>query len=220
MATPTSNGQVAEATASRRQWLGCERPKTCVSPCAPRRSTTSTDSPRPRSPRASGCRGPTAGRLIARAKARGLVRIEVVVPPTLQDDLHADEERELEAALRADRGRRHRTWHRPGARPTRRVRQRRPCRRRLLMRRLSADDVLGFTWGPEQVAVATALAPGVASCRVGRPDSTARCPPRPTRPAWSSSSVAARTCCAPTPCGCPRRCTPTRRRWSRCAATR
>ena len=33
------------------------------------------------------------------------------------------------------------------------------------MRRLSADDVLGFTWGPEQVAVATSLAPGVASCR-------------------------------------------------------
>ena len=39
---------------------------------------------------------PTAGRLIARAKARGLVRIEVVVPPDMRDDLHADEERELE----------------------------------------------------------------------------------------------------------------------------
>ena len=34
---------------------------------------------------------PTAGRLVARAKANGLVRIEVVVPPTLRDDLHADE---------------------------------------------------------------------------------------------------------------------------------
>src|SRR6478752_2577863 len=39
---------------------------------------------------------PTAGRLVARAKARGLVRIDVVVPPDLRDDLHADEERELE----------------------------------------------------------------------------------------------------------------------------
>src|SRR5438309_1118842 len=39
---------------------------------------------------------PTAGRLVARAKAKGLVRIEVVVPPMLQDDLHASEERELE----------------------------------------------------------------------------------------------------------------------------
>jgi deoxyribonucleoside regulator len=33
------------------------------------------------------------------------------------------------------------------------------------MRRLAPDDVLGFTWGPEQVAVADALTPGVASCR-------------------------------------------------------
>jgi deoxyribonucleoside regulator len=39
---------------------------------------------------------PTAGRLVARAKAKGLVRIEVVVPPDMSDDLHADEERELE----------------------------------------------------------------------------------------------------------------------------
>ena len=39
---------------------------------------------------------PTAGRLVARAKANGLVRIEVVVPPDRLDDLHADEEHELE----------------------------------------------------------------------------------------------------------------------------
>src|ERR1700675_5082090 len=39
---------------------------------------------------------PTAGRLIARAKLNGLVRIEVVVPPDMRDDLHAGEERELE----------------------------------------------------------------------------------------------------------------------------
>src|ERR1700704_4073753 len=39
---------------------------------------------------------PTAGRLVARAKAKGLVRIEVVVPPDMSDDLHADEEREPE----------------------------------------------------------------------------------------------------------------------------
>src|SRR4029077_15242955 len=39
---------------------------------------------------------PTAGRLVARAKANGLVRIEVVVPPDLRHHLHADEERALE----------------------------------------------------------------------------------------------------------------------------
>ena len=94
---------------------------------------------------------PTAGRLIARAKAKGLVRIEVVVPPTLKDDLHAEEERRLEktfglteAVVAGHLGR---------------------AAAALLMRRLSEDDVLGFTWGPEQVATVTALSPGVASCR-------------------------------------------------------
>ncbi|MDF2829586.1 MAG: transcriptional regulator with sigma factor-related N-terminal domain [Mycobacterium sp.] len=95
---------------------------------------------------------PTAGRLIARAKANGLVRIEVVVPPTLKDDLHAEEERLLEdrfgiteAVVTGHLGR---------------------ASAALLMRRLAHDDVLGFTWGPEQVAAVSALSPGVASCRV------------------------------------------------------
>ena len=94
---------------------------------------------------------PTAGRLVAKAKANGLVRIEIVVPACLSEDLHSDEERALEqrfglteAVVAADAGR-------AGA--------------ALLMRRIAADDVLGFTWGPEQVGVATALVPGVASCR-------------------------------------------------------
>ena len=109
---------------------------------------------------------PTAGRLVQRAKAKGLVRIEVVVPPTLQDSLHADEERELEARFGLtevvvtghgiDVGA-------PG-RPAVFASVGRAAAA-LLMRRLSADDVLGFTWGPEQVAVATALVPGVASCQ-------------------------------------------------------
>jgi len=95
---------------------------------------------------------PTAGRLVARARAKGLVRIEVVVPPTMKDDLHAEEERLLEeryglteAVVSGHLGR---------------------ASAALLMRRLSEDDVLGFTWGPEQVAAVTALTPGVASCRV------------------------------------------------------
>ena len=41
---------------------------------------------------------PTAGRLVARAKSKGLVRIEVVVPPNERDNLHADEEAALESA--------------------------------------------------------------------------------------------------------------------------
>lgn len=109
---------------------------------------------------------PTAGRLIARAKAKGLVRIEVVVPPTLQDSLHAEEERELE--LRFELTEAVVAGHgidvgAPG-RPNVFASVGRAAAA-LLMRRLSADDVLGFTWGPEQVAVVTALVPGVASCR-------------------------------------------------------
>lgn len=109
---------------------------------------------------------PTAGRLIARAKAKGLVRIEIVVPPTLQDSLHADEERELEAkfglteVVVAGHGM---DIGAPG-RPAVYASVGRAAAA-LLMRRLSADDVLGFTWGPEQVAVVQALVPGVASCR-------------------------------------------------------
>ena len=109
---------------------------------------------------------PTAGRLIARAKAKGLVRIDVVVPPDLRDDLHADEERELEQRFGLTEA--VVTGHgidvgAPG-RPAAFASVGRAAAA-LLMRRLTPNDVLGFTWGPEQVAVATAMAPGVASCR-------------------------------------------------------
>jgi deoxyribonucleoside regulator len=109
---------------------------------------------------------PTAGRLVARAKSKGLVRIEVVVPPDIRDDLHADEERELELrfglteAVVAGHGIDIGAPGRPAAFAS--VGR---AAAALLMRRLSPTDVLGFTWGPEQVAVAAALAPGVASCR-------------------------------------------------------
>jgi deoxyribonucleoside regulator len=109
---------------------------------------------------------PTAGRLVARAKAKGLVRIEVVVPADLRDNLHDDEERELEhrfgltEAVVAGHGVDVGAPGRPAAFAS--VGRAAVA---LLMRRLNADDVLGFTWGPEQVAVANALTPGVASCR-------------------------------------------------------
>ena len=109
---------------------------------------------------------PTAGRLVARAKAKGLVRIDVVVPSDMRDDLHADEERELEQryslteAVVAGHGIDVGATGRPAAYAS--VGR---AAAALLMRRLSPNDVLGFTWGPEQVAVADALSPGVASCR-------------------------------------------------------
>ncbi|MGH3677542.1 MAG: sugar-binding transcriptional regulator [Mycobacterium sp.] len=109
---------------------------------------------------------PTAGRLVARAKAKGLVRIEVVVPPDMRDNLHADEERELELrfglteAVIAGHGVDVGAPGRPAAFAS--VGR---AAATLLMRRLASTDVMGFTWGPETVAVATALSPGVASCR-------------------------------------------------------
>lgn len=109
---------------------------------------------------------PTAGRLVARAKAKGLVRIEVVVPPNLRDGLHADEERELELrfglteAVVAGSGIDVGAPGRPGAYAS--VGR---AAAALLSRRLTPTDVMGFTWGPETVAVATAMSPGVASCR-------------------------------------------------------
>ena len=109
---------------------------------------------------------PTAGRLIARAKSKGLVRIDVVVPSDMRDDLHADEERELEhrfgltEAVVAGHGVDVGAPGRPAAFAS--VGR---AAAALLTRRLSPTDVLGFTWGPEQVAVATALTPGMASCK-------------------------------------------------------
>ena len=87
----------------------------------------------------------------------------------MRDDLHADEERELERrfglteAVVAGHGIDVGAPDGPAA-----FASVGPRRGALLMRRLQPEDVLGFTWGPEKVAVATALAPGVASCRVGR----------------------------------------------------
>ena len=109
---------------------------------------------------------PTAGRLLSRAKSDGLVRIEVVVPPDAGDDLHAGEERELEdrfgltEAVVAGRG----VDVGPSSGPSAFAGVGRGAAA-LLARRLSPGDTMGFTWGPEQVAVAAALAPGVAVCR-------------------------------------------------------
>jgi deoxyribonucleoside regulator len=111
---------------------------------------------------------PTAGRLVARAKTHGLVRIEIVVPADLREDLHAEEERALEdrfgltEAVVAGHGvdvdvdslSRPEAFASVGR-----------AAATLLSRRLSPGDTLGFTWGPENVAVARALTNGMASCR-------------------------------------------------------
>lgn len=106
---------------------------------------------------------PTVGRLIARARRSGLVRVVFDIPDHLAASVHTDLERSLEkkygldevvvvedevdyrnAAAMAALGR---------------------AAADVLTRRLRADDVLGFTWGPETVAVADAVSRRQASCR-------------------------------------------------------
>lgn len=109
---------------------------------------------------------PTAGRLIARARANGLVRITVTPPPHLRDDLHADLERALEerfgltevivVGVRVD-----------DTGPVHSAASFTALGRAaaaLLTRRLRPTDTLGFTWGPETIAAAQALPSGTATC--------------------------------------------------------
>ncbi|MFD6896942.1 sugar-binding transcriptional regulator [Rhodococcus sp. NPDC060086] len=108
----------------------------------------------------------TAGRLVARARSHGLVRIEVMPPPHLRDDLHADIERALEdrfglteavvvGARVDDRG--------PVDNSASFTALGRAAAS-LLTRRLEPSDTLGFTWGPETIAVAQAIPTGIATC--------------------------------------------------------
>ncbi|OZE83668.1 MarR family transcriptional regulator [Rhodococcus sp. 15-649-1-2] len=104
---------------------------------------------------------PTAGRLVAKARALGLVTIEINVPDELQGTVHADIERDLERTFGltealvvpdvidgTDRG--YGSLGRAAA--------------AVLSRRLASTDTLGFTWGPETVAVAHSLKSRGAKC--------------------------------------------------------
>ena len=88
------------------------------------------------------------------------------MPPDLRDDLHAEEERELEQrfglteAVVAGHG-----VDVEGTRGARRIRQRRPRSGGIADAAAIAHRHHGIHLGPEQVAVATALTPGVAACR-------------------------------------------------------
>lgn len=109
---------------------------------------------------------PTAGRLVARARAQGLVRIEVAVPEALRENLHADTERALEehfglveavvVGTRVD-----------DTGPVEKASSFGALGRAaaaLVTRRIRPTDSLGFTWGPETVAFAQSLPVGVATC--------------------------------------------------------
>lgn len=104
---------------------------------------------------------PTAGRLIARARAQGMVRIEISAPDELRDAVHTELEGALErafglteavvlGALGGDES--------PGDQALGRAAA------SVLVRRLQPRDTLGFTWGPETVAIARSLRPRATRC--------------------------------------------------------
>ncbi|MEU1981012.1 sugar-binding domain-containing protein [Nocardia sp. NPDC019395] len=104
---------------------------------------------------------PTVGRLIARARAQGLVRIEIGVPDDLSATVYTELERELEqifdlteAVVISDV---------PDGLPFGYQALGRAAAG-VLARRLHPRDTLGFTWGPETVAMAQALGPRSARC--------------------------------------------------------
>ncbi|MBY4572738.1 sugar-binding transcriptional regulator [Gordonia paraffinivorans] len=110
---------------------------------------------------------PTAGRLVARARAQGLVQVTVSAPPHLSASIHTDLERRVEEAFGLDEvlvidevadgsttG--NAALGRAGA--------------SVLTRRIQPSDTFGFTWGPEQVAVADALGASSSCERVVQMD--------------------------------------------------
>ncbi|MEV6770061.1 sugar-binding domain-containing protein [Nocardia sp. NPDC051030] len=103
----------------------------------------------------------TAGRLVARARAQGLVRIEITLPGELRDTVHTELEHELEQRFGLTEAR---VVGAPGGdeAPGDHVLGRAAAE--VLVRRLQPHDVLGFTWGPETVAIAKALRARATRC--------------------------------------------------------
>ena len=104
---------------------------------------------------------PTAGRLIARARDRGVVRIDVGLPGDAEAPVYAALESELESAF--DLREVVVVPNAPdneGATLTRLG----TAAADLLARRLSSSDRLGLAWGATMAAMTDALPSGVASC--------------------------------------------------------
>ncbi|MGU3294138.1 sugar-binding transcriptional regulator [Williamsia sp. M5A3_1d] len=105
---------------------------------------------------------PTAGRLVARARAQGLVTVTVAAPAGVGTSIHPETERAVETAFGLDEvfimdspadgtASGDAALGRAGS--------------SVLARRINPTDTLAFTWGPEQVAVADGLSHRTASCR-------------------------------------------------------
>lgn len=109
----------------------------------------------------------TAGRLVARARARGLVRVVFDVPAHLATSMRTDVEEQLErrfgidevVLVEDDLGDSATTA------PASALAALGRATAEALTRRLRPHDTLGFTWGPETVALADAVSGRSATCR-------------------------------------------------------
>ena len=104
---------------------------------------------------------PTAGRLISRARAQGLVRIEIRIPEELHESLNPDLERDLEKKFGIDEVLVSST-HIDDDDPRYDVLGRAAAA--VLIRRVQPAHTIGFTWGPETVAVADHLSGRTGRC--------------------------------------------------------
>ncbi|PXW32246.1 UNVERIFIED_CONTAM: DeoR family transcriptional regulator [Williamsia faeni] len=104
----------------------------------------------------------TAGRLIARARAQGLVRVVVDAPPHLAGSIHTEEERILEKLFGLDEAL---IIDQPADGSAAGNAALGRAAASALVRRLKPGDTLGFTWGPETVATADSIGPRAATCK-------------------------------------------------------
>ncbi|RJO75563.1 MarR family transcriptional regulator [Nocardia panacis] len=106
---------------------------------------------------------PTAGRLVSRARAQGMVRVEIGITDAWRFAVHTDLEHDLEnrfglteAVVLGESG----SDESPGDSTLGRAAA------ALLVRRLQRSDTLGFTWGPETVAIAKSMRAKSTRCSV------------------------------------------------------
>ncbi|MBJ7290346.1 sugar-binding domain-containing protein [Williamsia sp.] len=105
---------------------------------------------------------PTAGRLLQRARAQGVVTVSVAAPDHLGSPIHPDTERAVEKAFGLDEVL---IMDSPADGTPSGDAALGRAGSSVLARRIQPTDTFGFTWGPEQVAVADALTARNASCR-------------------------------------------------------
>ncbi|MGC0364621.1 deoxyribonucleoside regulator [Rhodococcus sp. 27YEA15] len=105
---------------------------------------------------------PTAGRLLARARSQGLVRVEIAVPAGVEGTVDTELEAKLEDRFGLSEVVVVPEANSESDEPDYDALGRRAAE--VLVRRIQPSSTLGFTWGPETVSVASSLPDKAAKC--------------------------------------------------------